>query len=406
MGKPLFLLGAGASIDAGLFDTNRLTREIYKILCNDHYKVPGKVFGYVVAKILARKVRQGGSPFDEVNVEEAYDGVERLILRDRDLTSEFVSSWDPFLDALQPKFDKEKFIRSLEKSIHIDSRHSLRGQFSIMFDRRNIRDVAEEIARLETSSAFTRQANILTYLTNALLLCLRHNPKRMMYMKKLVDVICYAGGDIGSLNYDTVTEDALKSRSISYDYGLSSWSEKKIVSFVGSRADIRLMKLHGSMNWFGDGDEISVQTPEPGQKPMLVFGGGGGKLRPDGPFLQLRHEFERQLLATNAFVVIGYSFGDDHLNAIIRRWVSTRRRAKMIIVDPQPIRYAPKTLGTPFTLGKDRKLQKKTVDITHIRKKTAVAVDDIKKMIDQPIDLSVPPNLTGVLPDALIRVIV
>ncbi len=55
MGKPLFLLGAGASIDAGLYDTNRLTREIYKILGADRYKVPAKVFGYVVAKYLREK---------------------------------------------------------------------------------------------------------------------------------------------------------------------------------------------------------------------------------------------------------------------------------------------------------------------------------------------------------------
>ncbi len=240
MGKPVLLLGAGASIDAGLFDTNRLTREIYKILAREPYKAPAQVFGYVVAKILARKVRQGASPFDEVNVEEAYDGVERLIYRDRDIASEFVSSWDPFLDALRPAFDKNSFIGNLQSALSLDYRRSFSGQASLQFDQFKMRQAAEEIETAIAPSAFAGQATILPHLISALLQCLEHDPQKLDYMNRVMQYVRDSGAVVGSLNYDLIVESALSNSGSSYNYGLSSWNERKLVSFAGSRADVNL----------------------------------------------------------------------------------------------------------------------------------------------------------------------
>lgn len=188
LGKPVFLLGAGASIDAGLFDTNRLTREVYGILRKDHYKVPAQVFGYVIAKILARKIRKDGSPFDDVNVEEAYDGVERLVYRDRDLTSEFVSSWDPFLDSLRPAFDKDRFARKIKDSFQFLDGRYMSGTPTFNIDSSRLKDAADEIGRAMVTSTFAGQSNILPYLTNALLRTLQHDAAKIQYMSEILQI--------------------------------------------------------------------------------------------------------------------------------------------------------------------------------------------------------------------------
>lgn len=102
------------------------------------------------------------------------------------------------------------------------------------------------------------------------------------------------------------------------------------------------------------------------------------------------------------FVVIGYSFGDGHLNAIIRRWVSTRRKAKLIVVNPDRIPFA--VLGTPYKTNKQGNPEAKTVDMVHIKKKTASAVDDMIAAAERPIDLSIPEK-SGYLPDILVETI-
>jgi hypothetical protein len=97
----MFLLGAGASIDGGLADAFSLTTDIYDRLCSSHNKDASKIYGLVVAKILARKVRQGGSPFEGVNVEEVYDGLRKLASRDTDFLADFATGWDPSLNSLR-----------------------------------------------------------------------------------------------------------------------------------------------------------------------------------------------------------------------------------------------------------------------------------------------------------------
>lgn len=404
LGKPVVLLGAGASIDAGLSDTNKLTRQIYALLENDHDKTSAKVFGYIISRILSRKIREGASPFDPVNVEEAYDGVEKLVNRSKDLLFDFVSSWDPFLESLAPSFDGDRFVRLLERSVRLDSSRSFRGELSIRFDHFVVRQLAEEVAKCSGRSAFSGDVDVLARLIEALLTCLKHDNNRVGYMERLASYIDEDGGVVGSLNYDLVMESALARLNLTYDYGLSNWNDKKIVTFSGSHADIRLIKMHGSMNWFGNEDSISTSEPENKSYPLLIFGGANSKLRPDGPFLQLRHEFERRLLSTNLLIIIGYSFSDGHLNAIIRRWVSTRRRAKLIIVNPGAISYNMDALGTPYRTSREGQIEAKTVDIIHIKKTTSSSVQQIIDAARDPIDLAMPQR-DGYLPHILINVV-
>jgi SIR2-like domain len=322
MGAPIVLLGAGSSIDAGLSDAIGLTRKVYRVLSGSYDKSAVTIFGYVINKVIARKIRAGGSPFDDVNIEEAYDAIERLVNRDGDIMGEFVNSWDPILDNLRPKFDGRKFVKQLMDAIAKGSarasRQSLTGGISFGIDRFAAEDAAKEIQKAFGPIDLNKPQQYLEPLTDALISCLSHDPDSIKYVEKLVNYcLGIPKSAIISLNYDLVVENAFDNINEEFDYGLNYWNEQKLVRLRGSK--IPFIKLHGSMNWIGEGEEISVSSERPAyyKKRNIIFGGNNGKLTPHGPFLQLRHEFEQRLMATNRLLIIGYSFGDAHLNAIL-----------------------------------------------------------------------------------------
>jgi hypothetical protein len=53
-----------------------------------------------------------------------------------------------------------------------------------------------------------------------------------------------------------------------------------------------------------------------------------------GPFLSLLLEFERLLESATRLIIIGYSFRDDHVNEVIRRWLADDASRTITIVDP------------------------------------------------------------------------
>lgn len=382
MGSPFFLFGAGASIDAGLSDTYGLTQQVYERLGSPAER---RLLGYVIAKLVARRVKAGGSPFDKINVEDAYDGIVRLMERDGDLLSDFVYSWDPILDQIRPRFSKDRFSSLMSQAIHdsFDRRGNRRNH---VFGGWSMTDAAEEIAK--ALSPELQPGNLDSFLSpfiSTLVSCLDHDSEKIGYIKDIVRYSVNKKGSIATLNYDLIIEDALSQNNNDFDYGLSAWNDRKIVRWAGS--DSRLIKLHGSVNWRGSFDKIDVTEDESDRDgPVLIFGSLRGKLIPDGPFLQLRHEMERLLRRTNSLVVIGYSFRDGHLNALIRRWVSTRLKAKLIIVDPGDLALSVETIGYPWIRGPKGEITKYTVEIEHIKKGAAEAVADILAACEKPPD--------------------
>lgn len=389
--KSMFLCGAGASIDAGLADAFSLTKQIYEQLGERREQAARTVFGLVVAKVAARKVRAGGSPFDPVNVEEVYDGVQKLARRDLDLLSDFVTGWDPALAALNDGVSEREIdeaVVDLFRSIEPD-RFAGSGSFRLRAGGSSkLRTILKKISQ---SPSFRSLGNVETSLIRALMRCLQHDNQRTAYFQDIVKIAKEFGGDIATLNYDLIAEDSAESSGFSYDYGLNKWNDQKIVEFQrSSPKSIRIMKLHGSINWYGADDDIQIKEPEPngwGRVPNLVFGGSSSKLRINGPFLQLRHEFQNRLYDANALVVIGYSFQDEHLNSIIRRWVSTRKNTKFIIINPSDVNTFVGNIGRPFSVDENGKKSDLTVDLIHIRSGAAAAVGDLRKALEQPIQL-------------------
>ena len=85
-----------------------------------------------------------------------------------------------------------------------------------------------------------------------------------------------------------------------------------------------IYKLHGSYNWFA----------EPNGDRLLVMGGNKTSLIKAFPVLgKYQEEFERMLSEPNThLMIIGYSFGDSHINDVIMN--AAKRGMKTFIIDP------------------------------------------------------------------------
>jgi hypothetical protein len=144
------------------------------------------------------------------------------------------------------------------------------------------------------------------------------------------------GGTVVTLNYDNCLERAaLAGVGLQVDTGPSPRGDYAYPGWDRSKA-IRIIKLHGALNWATDpstglvrelnSDEIytnrmvgQISNFRP-TIPAIIFG-AGNKLRPDGPYLDLYVEFKRAVAAARRLIVIGYGSVDAHVNEVIRRWI-------------------------------------------------------------------------------------
>ncbi|GAA4193321.1 hypothetical protein GCM10022288_26930 [Gryllotalpicola kribbensis] len=174
--------------------------------------------------------------------------------------------------------------------------------------------------------------------------------KRLGYLTRLLTSSNRVG--VVTLNYDLTIETASEQLGLAFETGVQQWRGGYEWSW-NSSLNVRLLKLHGSLNWFyedhaesrlaqkriiyrptsGDGDV-------PGNERVMIFG-TGSKLRHDGPFLAMYQEFQRLLAQRTRLIVIGYSFRDDHVNEVIRRWVNTSPACEIVVIDPALEHWSP-----------------------------------------------------------------
>jgi hypothetical protein len=405
MVKATVLLGAGASIDAGLPSAFALTNRVYDELRTTGHGTQSVLFGYIISKLISRRVLAGGSPFDPINVEEAYDAILRLLDRDRDVIAEFVYSWDPILDQLKPRFNEDTFIKGIIEGIQ-DQTRSRHGIMAI--NTRGLRSSAQAVSSaLGVRDPGEGPAQTASLYIDILVKLLSKPTGETDYIDLLARFCGASGSSLATLNYDLLVEEAGDRQGVKWDYGLTTWSANKLVNW--GKEGNKLFKLHGSLNWSGTDDTISV-SPRPPEvsrwtrsNALLIFGGQSGKLTARGPFLQLRHEFEREILRSNRLLIIGYSFGDDHVNAILRRWVSTRTSAKMVIIEPGRVDFGLDVFRQSYRSAPDE--IRKIIDIVLVRKTARSGMSEALRQLSSRIDLRHDRHKNGYLPHIMVKVI-
>lgn len=386
MSDPKFtvLFGAGASKDAGLPDAFELTEAVYNDLSSKRSK-QSRLFAIIVSKLVLRNAREGGSPFARVNIEDVYDALKRLVNRDTDPLAEFVSGWDSSLANITGSVHAKRAIEAILSPVTLThDRRADRGP-SIDIDNWRLQQAADELEVALRGDEKQLQGASLQPFLDTLIGLLDVETARTDYMEQFLSRIGQKAECLATLNYDRLVEESLSKIGLKYDLGLSRWNEARFVQFHG-RA-VKLLKLHGSVDWKVKGDDEivfdSLELSRFGQSGM-IFGGQADKLVPHGPFLHLRHEFYKLLRRSSYLIVIGYSYADVHLNALIRSWISTRRNGKLINVDPGGFKASEDIYRGMYDYDGNGIIKGKHIEIKTLEVGFADSLDEIAAELSRP----------------------
>jgi hypothetical protein len=376
------LLGAGASVEAGLLTSRDLTEKIYNDIAARRGSEYALILGYVIAKLKTRNAKIGKSPYEPIEVEELFDALSILFRRDQSLLSEFVERWDTTIAEHFVSYDTNAIERALEAIVSRIVQRSSRGGFSLSGFSSDFSNLAKA---LQPKSSISQPTNRFydpqQPFFDALIKNLSVDPAKLSYLYPLLqsDEIAL----IATLNYDLGVETAAGQIGKEIDYGLDHWQRMKRVEW-NRKPSIRLLKLHGSINWTGAAENVKVSSVgvEDRERRVMIFGGTENKLSSAGPFLQFLYRFERSLFTSGRLLVVGYSFRDPHINAVLRRWYLTRNKAEIAIINPTPpnlweVGFAP--TGGELSLGGGRKKR-----LQPVRFIEEPASEGIRQFFDQP----------------------
>jgi len=359
--QPLFLLGAGASKDARLPLANEITaRALEQIGSPEDFDVPAAaLLNYIVSAIIGHNGRSGLKP-NLPDIETVVSAVELLMEREGLEIVPFVQAWDGPVGSIAA----HKTWRPAPKS-YFPERAARTDQTVTRFELNSYgKDLAgyvfEELERRETQGNGDTYRDLHLRLMRDLRTTLSiQDHSALDYLTPLVNHASSGASVITTLNYDLTVETAADMKGVSVSRGVDSWPDTGQLHF--ERGALKLIKLHGSLDWTHqrktrswvdheyrmDPDPFLPRSPSDHEEPAVIYG-RRGKLRPQGPFLDLRAEFARCLNDTDCLAVVGYSFQDDHVNEVVRAWLRRDQNRWIVVVDPNlPIgmtyRY-----GNPF----------------------------------------------------------
>lgn len=237
--RTMVLLGAGASRDAGLPDTGGMTEQIVRRLQDTDWVRPEvHALNYVVSAIIGHRGARGESPYATIDVERVFSGVQLLGERRDHEAAPFISAWQPGVEAFDthPTPSTGTLSRAIGRALEEEPG--------------NLDTTIANFARAATSpgdgQVYRRlQTLMLDQLCQVLQL---KEPGRAAYLEPLGQFAKEQRGglDVATLNYDLAVEAACAGL-INVDTGLTSWMSDR--SWRWSRDGIRLLKLHGSIDW-------------------------------------------------------------------------------------------------------------------------------------------------------------
>lgn len=165
--------------------------------------------------------------------------------------------------------------------------------------------------------------------------------------------------NIATLNHDTLVEQFLSEKGIDYVDGFGErdgdvrWSDDRV--YENPCARIRLLKLHGSVNWYsfkhGSGLKTAILV---GNDPSCARDASGVELRAErlspsflsglnksvsyhrGFYADVHFRFLELLRRCNRMIMSGYGWGDTAINFQLETWLDSARDNKAILLHADP----------------------------------------------------------------------
>lgn len=364
---PFVLLGAGASVPAGIPTATRMTEVM---LASDPYAsdpLPSlldrqlKVLKFVAGGLAMQEGIEGNNPLSGINVEDLFSAVRMLSNRTDLEISPFVAQWHNTVEEMDDRLEQERPFRqsgledAIEAALGAAASASSSSGRSRGF-RSAARNLRKELDKYFTETGSRRYEDVFEETSESMVKALTNlvwieDSSKVDYHRPLVQTAEDQKLTIATLNYDNTVELSAEKLEVNLKIGLEDWSRDGY--FTEPQSGIELLKLHGSIDWVekserpppGEDEEPEILFPskeisrlDPDQSanqnrnPALIFG-AGNKLTEEGPFIELFRTFEERLDNHSTLVVIGYSFSDEHINHVIRRWMNQDIDRKLIIID-------------------------------------------------------------------------
>ena len=271
------LLGAGASVEAGIPDSNEMVRRVERETSEGAWQEYLGLYRYLRSSVFYADGLEGitGSnvPF---NIERLVNVLDELRKKERHTLYPFVGAWNPKLqDVAGAEFERVHELRERIVSV-------LRGQWVAL-------------AESETADYYRGLLRFQEEFGHSL--------------------------RVFSLNYDLCVEKSCGYEAVQRGFARRVWDWRLFDEGSNEETRIFLYKLHGSLDWSFAEDGTVSYSDSPSkiadERVALIFG-TSYKLQYVDPFLFLAYQLRRWTLdAARLVVAIGYGFMDEHINGIL-----------------------------------------------------------------------------------------
>jgi hypothetical protein len=340
-GRPVpsttWLLGAGASRDAGVPLANELFTTLKGSSGDVHLNA---TYDYVYAGAIMKAARLSVlGHWRKPDVEDVANTLDALISRDVTDLGPFVGAWHSWLQDVDPigeprwttveqtaKALERLFTGSLASPAGVDWLGEAKELMTALHGPRYPGDALLRLRRWLTREV--RDRTMAPY-------------RDLSYLAPLSRTRVGGGGDRcagATLNYDLCVEGAFEDAGVRTCDGLEHWLAGETLD--SQHGVTHVWKPHGSVRWSSETDVFSTGETDPasgwptGKEPGIIFG-GRNKLTAHGPFLDSLLAWRSALESCDSLLLVGYSFGDDHVNALIANWFRRDSRQKrVVVVDP------------------------------------------------------------------------
>jgi hypothetical protein len=331
------LLGAGASVEAGVPAAKELARKIYEAA--RQFPDLARAAEVAIGGLRSHRSIAHEDPFGDVDIEDLYQVLRLLAERSANPLAPFVGAWSHATTAAERTSNRhvaDRMVGALAEGLssfgraRSDSATPL-GELTGT-DLSRLRHVLEETLAAGASprdSAFSAcAAFVLKRVVQASWI---QDSTRVSYLNALLLSSHEKPIWIASLNYDNALERASEALEIPLDIGVASGSSSVNFSL---RAQVSLAKLHGSANWFFSPQGVLQVLGAPMELRTAMIFGSGNKLQVNGPYLDLLFAFRSRLDRSQVVEVCGYSFRDQHVNHLLLAWLGAEPTRHLDVFDP------------------------------------------------------------------------
>ena len=262
-----------------------------------------------------------------------------------------------FLDKLRKSTNNEIFQKFLSVPEHQDIEHTLRAIENIIGIEKYGKALlkAANIIKTDPLDIFEAFLNDLRNTKNMITQQVHEHysitDEKKQEIKKHYDVIFkeFSSNQINvfTTNYDQIIEKYGKSTNSIINDGFDSDPVRRGFIFskknfekrrIENNRNINLHKLHGSLNWKKEEEEIIAKESEEydtmESNNILIYPTLDPKDGLDAnPFDTINEIFKNHAKNIDAFIVIGYSFRDTHINQTFVDFLNNPRK-KMFVISP------------------------------------------------------------------------